>query len=83
MPQIPDKLPKSLEDFTKKALVTNPIIQLAKNQTLASKSTEYSAKAQLLPSVELSVQNTRNYYNPQNPGASRTNNSNTMFKLQS
>lgn len=73
MPQIPETLPKSLEELTERALKVNPAIQSARNSTEASKSNELAAKGALLPSVNFSIQNGRDYFNPQNNQTSDIN----------
>lgn len=66
MPPVPNPLPKTLAEFTSRSLKVNPRIQAARNVTAASKSREYAAKAALLPSVNLSLQEGRDYFNPPN-----------------
>ncbi|NRB11337.1 MAG: TolC family protein [Rickettsiaceae bacterium] len=73
MPDLPQGIPQSIEELTNKAMGANPIVQLVRNQTKATKSNEYASKAQLLPKVELQLQNKRDYYNPQTIRSSRIN----------
>lgn len=55
----------SLEEISSKIAYANYDFQAAKNSLDASKSKEYSSKAEILPSVAFRMQAARNYFDPE------------------
>ena len=73
MPALPSDLPKSLEELIEISTKINPRIQSTKSTTKSAKSQELAAKGALLPTVDFTVQNSREFYNPQNSDTSEIN----------
>jgi outer membrane protein len=73
MPEVPQDLPKSLEELHAKALSINPSLEAARHRVSSLKADEYKAKAEILPKVRLRLQGSHDY--PNNPAGQ--NNSNT------
>ncbi len=65
MPWLAASLPKSLEEFIEKAIVSNPNILSLQHSTKASKAHEYVAKGALLPQVSFKLQSGNTSYNPE------------------
>ncbi len=55
MPAIPDNLPKNLEIFIEKALLSNPLILNNKNVIKSLKNNQSKIKSQLSPTIEFGV----------------------------
>lgn len=73
MPVIPDNMPKSLDELIEKSVKINPRVQTARSNTDSAKSQELAAKGALLPTVNFSVQNSRDFFNRQNQRSSEVN----------
>ncbi len=72
MPNLPDRLPASLDELTKKAAKLNPDIDSARHNVTSAKALEMVQKGKLLPQVSVKLQSGRT--NPQDPGVQNINN---------
>lgn len=73
LPNAPSDLPKSLEEFTSKAMSVNFDIETGKHSIKTNKANELAAKGVLLPEVNFTIGSTKNYYNPQQRGGNVNN----------
>jgi len=80
-PSIPQDLPTSLEELTKKALAVNPTADSAMHKIISSKATEGASKGALLPKVSFRIQNGQTSYNPQDSTINNVNNRSTTSTL--
>ncbi|WP_341786990.1 TolC family protein [Rickettsia endosymbiont of Cantharis rufa] len=74
MPNLPDKLPASLNELTKKAAKLNPDIDSARHNVTSAKALEMVQKGKLLPQVSVKLQSGRTNYNPQDAAVQNINN---------
>ena len=81
MPALASDLPKSLQEFTEKAINSNPNILSSQHTTKASKAGEYVAKGALLPQVSFKVQNSNTSYGPEDINRSNINNDSVTSTL--
>ncbi len=72
MPNLPDILPASLDELTKKAAKLNPDIDSARHNVTSAKALEMVQKGKLLPQVSVKLQSGRT--NPQDPAVQNINN---------
>lgn len=72
MPNLPDRLPASLDELTKKAAKLNPDIDSARHNVTSAKALEMVQKGKLLPQVSVKLQSGRT--NPQDPAVQNINN---------
>ncbi|MFP3012190.1 MAG: TolC family outer membrane protein [Rickettsia sp.] len=72
MPNLPDRLPASLDELTKKAAKLNPDIDSARHNVTSAKALEIVQKGKLLPQVSVKLQSGRT--NPQDPAVQNINN---------
>ena len=73
MPDLPDRLPSSLDELAKKAAELNPDIDAARHNVTSAKALETVQKGKLLPQVSVKLQSGRTNYNPQDPIAQNIN----------
>ncbi|WP_395477152.1 TolC family protein [Rickettsia endosymbiont of Pantilius tunicatus] len=66
MPILPQGLPNSLDELTKRAVNLNPDIDSARHSVTSAKAQELVEKGKLLPQVNVQLQSGRTNYNPQN-----------------
>ncbi|WCR56828.1 TolC family protein [Rickettsia asembonensis] len=74
MPNLPDRLPASLDELTRKAAKLNPDIDSARHNVTSAKALEMVQKGKLLPQVSVKLQSGRTNYNPQDPVVQNINN---------
>ncbi|HJD56119.1 MAG TPA: TolC family protein [Rickettsia endosymbiont of Pyrocoelia pectoralis] len=65
IPALPENLPGSLDELSKKASNLNPEIDSARHNVISTKAIEIAQKGKLLPQVSVRLQSGRNHYNPQ------------------
>lgn len=66
MPVLPQELPNSLDELTRRAVNLNPEIDSARHNVTSAKAQEMVEKGKLLPQVSVKLQSGRTDYNPQN-----------------
>ncbi|HJD66234.1 MAG TPA: TolC family protein [Rickettsia endosymbiont of Bembidion nr. Transversale] len=66
MPILPQGLPNSLDELTKRAVNLNPEIDSAKHSVTSAKAQELVEKGRLLPQVSVQLQSGKTDYSPQN-----------------
>jgi len=71
MPVLPQSLPNSLDELTRRAVNLNPEIDSARHNVTSAKATEMVQKGKLLPQVSVQLQAGRTHYNPQDDINSR------------
>ncbi|ADE29736.1 TolC family protein [Rickettsia prowazekii] len=74
MPDLPDRLPISLDEFTRKAAKFNPDINSARHNVTVTKALEMVQKGKLLPQVSVKLLSGGTNYNPQEPVIQNINN---------
>jgi len=81
MPLLATNIPNNLEEFTEKAIISNPNILSSHHATKSSKAGEYVAKGALLPQVSFKVQNGNTSYSPEDSNKSNINNDSVTSTL--
>lgn len=65
IPALPQNLPSSLDELSRRATHLNPEIDSARHNVTSAKALEMAEKGKLLPQVSVSLQSGRVHYNPQ------------------
>lgn len=73
MPILPQGLPNSLDELTKRAVNLNPEIDSAKHSVTSAKAQELVEKGRLLPQVSVQLQSGKTNYSPQNLNTQQIN----------
>lgn len=73
MPVLPQGLPNSLDELTRRAVNLNPEIDSARHNVTSAKAQEMVEKGKLLPQVSVKLQSGRTDYNPQNLNTQQIN----------
>lgn len=81
MPELPNNIPDSQENFKQRAVNVNPSIDSIKHSVQSQKATELATKAQLLPTVSLKVQSGKTYYDPESYSTPNTRNTITTLSV--
>ncbi len=81
MPVLPQELPNSLDEFTKKAINLNFDIDSARHSVTSAKAQELVEKGRLLPQVSVQLNSGRTNYNPQNLETQQINTRNVTTTL--
>ncbi|WPY00283.1 TolC family protein [Candidatus Trichorickettsia mobilis] len=67
MPTIPEGLPSTFDELSKRSLAANPSIDQVRHTINAAKANETVAKSTLLPQVNFQVQTGKTLYDPETP----------------
>ncbi|XVN42726.1 MAG: TolC family outer membrane protein [Candidatus Rickettsia vulgarisii] len=81
MPELPDNIPNSQENFMQRAINVNPNIDSSKHAMKSQKANELAAKAQLLPTVSLKLQFGKSFYDSQSQTLQQYNTRSTTTTL--
>lgn len=73
LPVLPQNLPNSLDELTKKAVNLNPAIDSARHSVTSAKAQEMVEKGKLLPQVSVQLQSGKTHYIPENLSTQRVN----------
>ncbi|WP_341792169.1 TolC family protein [Rickettsia endosymbiont of Gonocerus acuteangulatus] len=81
MPILPQGLPNSLDELTKRAVNLNPDIDSARHSVTSAKAQELVEKGRLLPQVSVQLQSGKTDYSPQNTNTNQINNKSVTTTL--
>ncbi|XVN41609.1 MAG: TolC family protein [Rickettsia endosymbiont of Argas persicus] len=81
LPVLPQNLPNSLDELTRRAVNLNPDIDSARHSVTSAKAQEMAEKGKLLPQVSIQLQSGRTDYSPQNINTEQINGRNVTTTL--